>query len=599
MAPREASFTYAETLQQLMRLGGMLRPYWRKHLWSLALGVLMTLFGLVPPYITKLLVDEVYVSKDKLLLFTLLCASFVLTMTSATVGAVRNYYSQVVGGQMTNAMQQMFFSHLLNLPISFHDGRRTGEMLARVGDAQASLGTIARLLSTLFSSGLQLLVVPPLLILLNWRLTLLSLIAMPLVTAVSVFAGRYLREYSRASIEVGAEISSRQIEALTHIRTLKLLTAESQMIAELRRSQVEAFRLQLRSGALSGLLNVARAAMNGGATVLFTYYGWTEILAGSLSLGGFLAFTAYLRYLTAPVTSVTSMFADLQRASVSLARMFEYLDERQEDQSDRDTLAVSRGVRIKGQYCLENVTFGYHGGGPVLHGVSMRIEAGAFTALVGTSGSGKSTLLRMLSRLETPSSGRILVDGHDYLSVPIREYRRQLAVLWQETGLFRGTLLDNIAMGAVHVDHSLLDRAITTCQLEELIATLPRGLASPIAEWGTSLSAGQRQRIVLARAIVRNASVAILDEPTSHVDMASEALILKELQQLWRDRTIIIVTHRVQTVATADQICVIDRGLVEGQGTHTALLAGCERYRFLHSENGVGAAERRVPVVLT
>ncbi len=552
----------------------------------------MTLFGLVPPYVTKLLVDEVYVSRDHLLLVAILGVSFVLTMTSAVVGAIRSYYSQVVAGQMANAMHMKFIEHLLHLPVRFHEQRRVGEMLARVGDAQSALGTVGRVFSTLIGSGLQMLVVPPVLLLINWRLTMLSLVAMPLVTVLSLVAGRVLRNISRQQAEAHAELSSFQLEALTNIRTVKLLTAESATTDQLRSALSKAFRLQLHAGVLSGSVNVLRAFLHGGATALFMFYGWRAILKGELTLGGFLAFTAYLRYFTAPVSSMAGLFTDLQRASVSLTRTFEYLDETSEvvhASASRINMASSS---LRGHFELRHVAYQYANGKPALIDISTQIVPESFTAIVGESGSGKSTLLRLLTQMDQPMQGQILVDGINLANLGPREYRKHLAVVWQETGLFAGTLRHNILIGAPPANHRLLDTALAITRLESLVADLPDGLDSPVAEWGISLSSGQRQRLVLARAIVRNARIMILDEPTSHVDLVTEGVILRDLLNLWRGRTVILVTHRLSTVSHADNIVVLSNGRLEASGTHALLYKESMLYTRLLAEGNHPAQMR-------
>ena len=552
----------------------------------------MTLFGLVPPYVTKLLVDEVYMSRDHLLLVAILGASFVLTMTSAVVGAIRNYYAQVVAGQMANAMHMKFVEHLLHLPIRFHEQRRVGEMLARVGDAQSALGTVGRVFSTLIGSGLQMLIVPPVLLLINWRLTMLSLVAMPLVTVLSLAAGRVLRNISRQQAEAHAELSSFQLEALTNIRTVKLLTAESATTELLRSALSKAFRLQLHAGALSGSVNVLRAFLHGGATALFMLYGWRAILKGELTLGGFLAFTAYLRYFTAPVSSMAGLFTDLQRASVSLTRTFEYLDETSEVMQASASRTYRPSSTLRGHFQLRHVGYQYANGKPALIDISTQIVPESFTAIVGESGSGKSTLLRLLTQMDQPMQGQILVDGINLANLGPREYRQHLAVVWQETGLFAGTLRHNILVGTPQANHRLLDTALAITRLESLVADLPDGLDSPVAEWGTSLSSGQRQRLVLARAIVRNANIMILDEPTSHVDLVTEGVILSDLLNLWRGRTVILVTHRLSTVSHADNILVLSNGRLEASGTHALLYKESMLYTQLLAEGDHPAQTR-------
>ncbi|MGH7456538.1 MAG: peptidase domain-containing ABC transporter, partial [bacterium] len=318
-------------------------------------------------------------------------------------------------------------------------------------------------------------------------------------------------------------------------------------------------------------------------TAALTWYGWTLILSQEMTLGDYIAFTAYLGYLYNPLTRFVNLLSEFQQATVSLGRMFEYLD----TPAEQNPLAVYASpapiqFRFKGDFRLQNISFGYSPNQRILCDINLNVRSGAITAIVGPSGSGKTSLLRLLTRMEQPDAGQIFIDGISLTQISFSDLRRQISVVWQEVSLIKGSFWENLTLGSENPSREAVNEAIHLCRLKELLTSLPKGDETTIAEWGASLSAGQRQRLAMARALIRDTPVLILDEATSNIDVQTETEILHDLFSQLKGKTIIFVTHRLASASLADQVCLLEAGRVAGVGTHHELLGNNTSYRKLH-----------------
>jgi len=568
----------------LVRLGRIVRPHWLPLAASFALGPLASVLGLVLPYLTKLLIDEVHPTGNVSLLHVIAGAMLAIHCSSALMEALNTLYSQYVTTRLNHSVSLLFFNHVQHLPMRFFEQRQVGEVLSRYHDVKGALGMLSGLFAGVVGSGIYLVLVPPFLFLLNWKLALVALIGVPLTLVVTGLVGERMRARGHAQAEAEAELNAFQVEAMGQVRTIKSFALERFVFARARTLAERAIAAGLRMSATERVLGLASALSHALTQVAFIWVGWLAILDGSMSLGDFMAFTAYAGYLYAPFSQLAFLFQSFQRTAVNLDRMFEYLDAQPEQPSalaqhphEPVRQVLSGGIQLRG------VLFGYHSGAPTLADVNLDIAPGTQLAIVGTSGAGKTTLLRLLARLEVHERGQISFDGVPIEDIGLADLRRQIAVVWQDAGLLRGSIWDNVTTGLTDVDVASVDEVMAVCQLDELVRSLPRKYQTPIAEWGASVSAGQRQRLSLARALLRQTPILLLDEATANIDVETEARLLGALFARARKRgqTVVFVTHRLAWARHADRICVVDAGQIAATGTHEQLLRESPPYQRL------------------
>lgn len=585
------------TLRLVGRMFLLLRPHWGRLGRGIGLGFVGGAFSLVLPLVTKMLFDDAYPSRDASLALVLLIGTAALSMASTMMAALRSLFGQLVGARLTTEVNLYFNRHLLQLPTSFFDKRRVGEITSRSGDLQRAVAFVTTTLQTTVLNGLHVLLVPPILLWLEWRLALLSLLGLPFTTAVSLVAGRWQRSYARQQFDRGAEASGFFFEAIGNIRTIKAARAE-QYIAEGVRARAVSVQQSVRH---SALLGVAVSMLNGSIKVLsglaLGIVSWTFLLNDSLSLGAFVAFNAYLGYLTGPITQFAGLFVRLQQAAVSLERLFEYLDEPIEsvlapELANRPIVfAPSRAL-----ITFDRVSFSYGGERDLLSSASFEIGHG-ISAFVGASGSGKSSLVRLLLRFYQPSGGRILLSGADAAMLPIQQVRGAFSTVFQEHGLLRGTVRENLTLGFSRASESEIADVLSVVQMDEFIRQLPLGLETLVAEAGTSMSAGQRQRLSVARALLRPSQILILDEATSALDASTERAMIDRIVDSYRGTAILMISHRLNTIRHLTQVFVVGGGKVTGGGTFDELLAESESFRQLIEAGTYGSVANAIPLV--
>ncbi|HEY0171096.1 MAG TPA: peptidase domain-containing ABC transporter [Pyrinomonadaceae bacterium] len=581
-----------EVLRKFARVLRLMRPFWRAMASVMLAGLVIQAAGMVIPYLSKLLIDRAYPAKDVSLMHVLVGFVIAVNVVTVVLRNTRGHFALRLSARLNNSMGLLFFNHVQHLPATFFDRNRTGQIMSRFQDITTSLNTVTSSFQTILMSGIYLVLVPPLLFIMNWELALLALLSVPFNVYISYKLGRATRPYLRQTAEGYAELRGVQIEIIDNIKTLKTMALEGHNYRRIDGLSADALKSQLKASRVGVCYGLSNGLIRALSTALYTLLGWQMIFSGRLTLGSFIAFTTYVGLLHSPINDFMTLFSEFQQSSISFDRMFEYFDK----PTEQDPALARKAGReitfpVSGDIELRDVSFSYSEHKPVLTNVNIKIRKNTVNAVVGPSGSGKTSLLRLLTGLDKPTSGSILFDGRNTSDIPLSDLRRQVSVVWQEGGLIKGSVWDNLTLGAESPSRRRVEEAVRLCCLEELIEGLPEGYETEIAEKGASLSAGQRQRVAIARALIRQAPVLILDEATANVDVNTEMKILGNIFSRARGVTVIFVSHRPATASLADNIFMIDEGRVVEAGSHYELLSQNGTYYNLCEQSRVGMSE--------
>ncbi len=484
-------------------------------------------------------------------------------------------------------IRRELFAHLQRLSLAYHRRQSSGNMLARLGgDIQTLQDFVVSAGTGLFAHLLTMVGMAAVMLAVDWRFGLVVIAIVPLLVVVMRHYNARLRLAFRQARQREGELWGQVHEILANVHVVQAYGRESHEDARFAEhaersldATLEASGLQVQLAPVVGLL----MALATGATV---WYGATRVMAGRITAGELLVFLAYLRGLAAPVRQFAKLAGVLSKASVAAERVGEVFAQASEIREAPDAITPSA---CRGQLQFKSVSFAYRAGDPVLQDITLQVEPGQTVALVGATGAGKSTLVSLVPRLHDPQGGQVLLDGRDLRALSLGFVRRQVALVLQEAQVFAGTVWENIAYGLEGAGRSEAIAAARAVGVHDLVAGLPQGYDTLVGERGATLSGGQRQGISIARAMLRNAPIVILDEPTSSLDAQTERLVLEALRRLGHGRTTLIIAHRLATVRGADAIVVLDQGRVVQTGTHAQLVARRGRYLELWS-SGVGGA---------
>jgi subfamily B ATP-binding cassette protein MsbA len=502
----------------------------------------------------------------------------------AIVGAVGSYLERQViatlGQRVTHELRCRIYTHAQRLSMSYHDKKRTGDIIstatADVDAIQSALtsGVLDTLYYVLLLAGMS-----GLMLYLDWRFTLIALSILPALSVVVYTLTRRIKRASRDMRGREADLMSTMQEVLSSIRLVKAFGRQDH---ERRRFEYQSERIvesTLRTRDVKAKLapTVELIVAVGSAAVL--WFGARHVLDGRLTAGALVVFLLYLSKMYKPIRELSKMTDTYSRALVAFDRINTFLAV---DVEVRDLPGARRALRFHGAIEFDHVTFAYGPERPTLVDVSLTIPAGSVAAIVGPTGAGKTTLINLIARFYDPKSGRVLIDGEDVRSFYQESLRERISFVLQDTLLFRGPVWQNIAYGRTEATRREIVRAAELANADAFIRELPEGYDTMVGERGVTLSGGQQQRIAIARAIVRDAPILILDEPTTGLDAASESLVLDALQQLMRGKTTIVIAHSLSTIQRADVIFVVDHGRVCERGTHATLLEAGGMYARLH-----------------
>lgn len=591
----------------LKKLLPYLKPYRWLVAWTLLQVILIAGFELLKPWPLQVVIDNVLggkpfpfaalASSAPSLLLLLACLALILVhLGDGALTLLHNYTTIRVGQNMVNDLRGALYAHLQRLSLAFHSRQRVGDLLYRITADSFAVqtmimnGALPILSATVLLAGMLLVLFP-----LDRALTVLALTVVPaLFVLISVF--------NRKIVDVATEVRSTESRvyslvqwAMSSIKVVQAFTKEEEEHRRFMGASRESLRATLRLYSWQTLYSGAVNVVIAGGTALVVYAGARAVISGTLSVGQLIVFISYLAQLYAPINQITQSWGAIAGARVGARRIFEVLDT-EADLKDGSQTFPPGGAR--GEVTLRGVSFRYRPDTPLLSGIDLHVPVGEKVAVIGPTGAGKSTLLGLLPRFFDPSAGVVEIDGVDLRKYRLRSLRSQIAMVLQPPLIFPLSVRDNIAYGRPGAADSEIEEAAQLARIHDFIISLPEGYNTVIGESGVALSEGEKQRVTIARALLRDAPILILDEPTSALDVATESQVMAGIERLMAGRTTFIIAHRLSTVRRCDQIIVLRDGTIVEQGTLSELLRRdgvfAEYYRTQFAPEVEPGAETRV-----
>ncbi|MBX3053076.1 MAG: ABC transporter ATP-binding protein [Caldilineaceae bacterium] len=579
--------------QLLVRVFRYARVYWQAVVISLVIIALISLIELIPPLLYRELIDTVLPNQQWGRLNLLALGMISIPIASGLLGVAQRYFNSRVGEGIIYDLRQELYTHLQRMSLRFFTHTKSGDIISRLNnDVVGAQGAIANTIPNLLTNIFTLTSTLAVMLTIEWRLTLLAIVVLPFFILPARRVGLILRQIRRKSMELNAEMSSSISETLNVNGALLVKTfgRGRYEVARFEKTNQEVREIGIRQAMVGRWFFLGLSISGAVGTALIYWVGGRFVLEDVITVGTIVAFAAYLGRLYGPLSSLANVPVEFARALVSFERVFEYLDIPVEIADKPDAVELQA---VRGDIRFEDVSFRYaapdslpsaavnDAAPPIpvssraqaLQSLSFHIEPGELVALVGPSGAGKTTITYLLPRLYDPTEGRVLLDGHDLRDVTLESLARQIGMVTQETYLLHDTFAANLRYAKQDATQSEMEAACRAANIHEFIAGLPDGYETLVGERGYRLSGGEKQRLAIARVILKDPRILILDEATAHLDSQSEALIQAALEPLFAGRTSFVIAHRLSTILAADKILVMDEGRLVEQGSHAELFA--------------------------
>jgi subfamily B ATP-binding cassette protein HlyB/CyaB len=574
----------SETVTPFWQFFQLAKPHGRVMLEIFIASIFIQIFGLITPFFTQIILDEVVYQRSELTLVTFGSGLLIFSVSRVLMIGLRRYLLDHTAQKIDLALIVGFIRHTLSLPLSFFESKYVGDIISRVEETSKIQRFLSGEASSIILDFMTVFIYLLLMFFYNWKMALLVLVIVPPFFLIALIGTPFFRKISRQIFNAHNKESSYLIEAISGVSTIKSNAVEQTVRWHWEDLLNKRVKSSFSGQVLSNLLQIFSNLIDGLMSTSLLWFGAYLVIKNELKIGQLVAFNMLLANVITPFQRLIFLWNELQEVTIAIERVNDILDVKPEEDLEHQTLQPLPPLQGHIRFC--NVTFRYHPESDIniLENLSFVIYPGQKVALVGRSGSGKTTISKLILGLYPPTKGKILIDGYDISNLINSSLREQVGIVDQDTFLFGGTIAENISLGKPSASFSQIVEAAQLGGADEFIRKLPMGYESQIGEGGGMLSGGQRQRIAIARALLGNPTLLILDEATSHLDAESEQIIQKNLNTILKNRTTLIIAHRLSTIRNADLILVIDKGILVESGTHQQLMEKCGHYYYLNQQ---------------